>query len=202
MKAFKVPLILLFTGLLLFSVLSYFSAVNESYQKYADGEYCLRFHACTSGGSGGVPEGETDPDQLKTLLLMSDGVEVYVSDPHDGLCTVYFRNVTIGDYPVSRLTIDPDDLDYFYGREVYAKDDYILILSQLSDDDIEAGAVNSAEAKNPAFRGYETEIFFMVSLFGVILLYILLICKMDIGLYIDAVFLGIVNIVWAVIVYS
>ncbi len=201
MKVQKVLLIILFTGLFISDVLSFFNARSTSYQKYIDGEYEFRYHAETIGGSGGVPSGVRDANELRTLLLASNDVDVYVSDPDGQTCTVYYDNVMIEDYPIARLSIDEDDLDYFLGKKVYTEQEYALMLSRLSDEDIEAGAINDKEAKHPLLNGYKTDFFFMISLFALILFILMGCLNMDIGFYIAAVFLGVINIVWVAIIY-
>ena len=67
-------------------------------------------------------EDNSDP---KTLLLRTSGVSVYAVDPHNGVCTVYYGDSIIEDFPVANLSFGNDDAGYFYGTEKYTFEEYV-----------------------------------------------------------------------------
>ena len=115
---------------LTYSILDYNMAKHQSYDKYVAGEYTFRQTAYTVDTHAdtwwATPEAQNaDYSDPRTMLLCSNNMDVYVENPHDGVCTVYYGEHVIHDFPISNLRFENDDEDYFYGKKRYSYDEYI-----------------------------------------------------------------------------
>ena len=67
--------------------------------------------------------------------MISDGWKVYVSKPHDGLCTViYGKDTVVEDFPLANLQLETEDTGYFYGTKKYSRKEYINVLSEMTKE--------------------------------------------------------------------
>jgi len=142
----KVFILTLMVGLIAFAVFGYKSAADISYESYVSGDYFFRYRATTFNDDNGVVLTYIDMTKTRNILWFSNNLEVLVSDPHDGVCTVFYNNEVIEDYPIGKLHINHEDADYFYGRKTYTESQYLDKLNSLTSQDINNGAINNANA--------------------------------------------------------
>ena len=138
---------------LIYAVSDYFIAMRQSYDKYVSGEYYFRQKAYTVDTHSDswvlTPEAQnTDYSDPKNVLLSSNNVSVYAVDPHDGVCTVYYGDNVIEDFPISNLRFENDDAEFFYGRKTYTYDEYIDIVGKMSKDELKSLRVSDKRMAN------------------------------------------------------
>lgn len=125
---------------LIYSVSSYFAAMRKSYDKYLEGEYFFSFKATTISAHTSSDWTSTseipgiDNSDQKVNLICTAGSEVYAADPHNGICTVYYNDNVIKDFPVSNLRFANDGADHFYGTKTYTYEEYIDVVKNADED--------------------------------------------------------------------
>ena len=154
----RVLLILLMFSFLFFGVGDYYFSMQDSYNRYLEGEYFFRYKATT------VPVMQTDSwfDSIENfetvssvdfsdtmnLLLYADGMEVYACCPHDGVCTVIYGSQTVDDFPVYNLSFSGDDAELFNGTKQYTFEEYIEIVNNLTSDQLKSDLVSDKRMAN------------------------------------------------------
>ncbi len=160
MKKSRLVCILIMIGCLILVTAEYFFARNRSYTKYLSGEYFFREAAYTVNIHMNDNWWATDQAQNmdhtdpKNLLKLSNNAKVYVSNPHDGLCTVnYGKDTVIEDYPLADLRLDCEDTGYFYGTKKYTLKEYTDKLKSMSKDELKSYKVSDKRMAD--YIGYE-----------------------------------------------
>ena len=126
--------LIIIVACLIYSVSDYFAAMRRSYNMYVEGEYYFRYEATIvnqhmNDDWWATPEAQnTDYSDPKNMLLRTPNETVYAAGPHDGVCTVYYGDNVIEDFPVSVLKFEGDDAEYFKGSKTYTYDEYIAQL--------------------------------------------------------------------------
>ena len=137
---------------LIFAIGDYFYSKRDSYNKYKSGEYFFRARATTvptSQDDWWTPEAQArDYSDSKNVLMSSSNATVYAYDPDGAFCTVLYGDKVIENFPISRLTIEKEDLRDFYGTEKYSYKEYIRILDNLSKKEFNNGRVSSKSMRN------------------------------------------------------
>lgn len=150
----KIAFIIIFSSVI-FSISDYFYTMQESYNKYLDGEYFFRYRATTKlamdqdAWFDSIENFELassmDFADTKTMLLYGGEFDVYACNPHDGICTVLYGTQTVDDFPVTNLQFSGDDEAYFYGTKQLTYDEYIDYVKSLSKDQLESELVSSSK---------------------------------------------------------
>ena len=126
--------LIIIVACLIYSVSDYFAAMRRSYNMYVEGEYYFRYEATivnrhTNDDWWATPEAQnTDYSDPKNMLLRTTNETVYAAGPHNGVCTVFYGDKVIEDFPVSVLKFADGDADYFKGSKLYSYDEYIAQL--------------------------------------------------------------------------
>ena len=138
---------------LVFSVSDYFYTMQDSYNRYLEGEYFFRYKAKTILAMDQDAWFESvenfdyisskDFSDTKTMLLYAGEFDVYACDPHDGVCTVIYGSQTVEDFPVSNLWFSGDDADYFYGTKKLTYEEYIDYVKSLSPEQLDSVLVST-----------------------------------------------------------
>jgi hypothetical protein len=98
---------------------------------YVEGEYYFKYEATivnqhTNDDWWATPEAQnTDYSDPKNMLLRTTNETVYAVGPHNGVCTVFYGDKVIEDFPLSVLKFAGDDADYFKGAKKYTYDEYL-----------------------------------------------------------------------------
>ena len=118
----------------IFAISDYFFTMQDSYNRYLEGEYFFRYKAKTmlamdqDAWFDSVENFEyvssKDFSDTKTMLLYGGESEVYACNPHDGVCTVIYGSQTVDDFPLTNLQFSGDDAEYFYGTKLLSYDEY------------------------------------------------------------------------------
>ena len=125
---------------LIYSISDYFIAMHRSYDMYLAGDYYFKqttlvVNPHMSDDWWATPEAQnTDYSDPKNMLLRTTGTSVYAFGPHDGVCTVYYGDNVIEDFPISNLQFENDDAEYFYGRKTYTYEEYLDRIEQIIKD--------------------------------------------------------------------
>lgn len=142
MKKRRLAFALLILSCLILGIFEYFSQQKRSYDKYLSGEYYFRYSAHTinihkNDDWWATEEAQnTDYTIPKNTLKRTDNVKVWVCNPHNGLCTVYYgKDTVIEDYNIADLRLDDIDTGYFYGTKKYTLKEYVDILKRMSKDE-------------------------------------------------------------------
>lgn len=106
--------------------------MKGSYQKYLDGTYYFRARAYTVMGQGAYSAPSSDASGQMNGLLLSQGHLVYVSNPHSGTCDLVDGNYHCGNFPMSHLNINKDDLDLFNDTHSLTYDEYTDKVREIS----------------------------------------------------------------------
>ena len=123
--------LIIIVACLIYSVSDYFAAMHRSYNMYVEGEYYFRYEATIvnqhmNDDWWATPEAQnTDYSDPKNMLLRTTNETVYAVHPHNGVCTVFYGDKVIEDFPVSVLKFEGDDAEYFKGSKTYTYDEYI-----------------------------------------------------------------------------
>ena len=149
MKKRRVVSVSLIIACFLISVFDYYSNLNSSYKKYLSGEYFFREKAKTiniheNDNWWATDEAQnTDYSDPKNMLKRTSGATVYVSNPHNGLCTVWYgKETTIEDYSLADLELECEDTGYFYGTKQYTLKEYKEVLSRMSKEELKSPLVS------------------------------------------------------------
>ncbi len=151
---------------LIYAVSDYFIAMRQSYDKYLSGEYSIRQKAYTVETHGDnwwlTSEAQNkDYSDPKNVLLSSNNTEVYVEDPHDGVCTVYYGKNVIEDFPVSNLKFEnEDDEALFNGSKTYTYEEYIDIVKGMDKDQLKSNRVSDKKIAN--FKQVKYSMFILI----------------------------------------
>ena len=111
--------------------------MHLSYDTYLAGDYYFKQTALVvnpniSDDWWATPEAQnTDYSDPKNMLLRTTGTSVFAVGPHNGVCTVYYGDNVIEDFPVSNLQFENDDADYFYGRKTCTYEEYLGKIEQI-----------------------------------------------------------------------
>ena len=156
----KIAFIVIISSVI-FSISDYFYTMQESYNKYLEGEYFFRYKATTilameqdawmTSLDNFEYVSSMDFADTKTMLLYGGEMEVYACNPHDGICTVIYGSQTVEDFPVSNLRFSGNDADYFNGTKQLTYDEYIDYVKRLSEDQLNSDLVSSN--KMASFNG-------------------------------------------------
>ena len=169
--------LIIIVACLIYSVSDYFAAMRRSYNMYVEGEYYFKYEATivnqhTNDDWWATPEAQnTDYSDPKNMLLRTTNETVYAAGPHNGVCTVYYGDKVIEDFPVSVLKFEGDDAEYFKGSKTYTYDEYISQVRSVVIAKEEDHRLNSKEMCS--FEQYK---FFMIgficldAVFGFILI--------------------------------
>lgn len=188
MKKSRLVCILIMIGCLFLVVGEYMFAKKRSYNRYLSGEYFFREAAYTinihKDDNWWATEQAQNMDRTdpKNLLKLSNNVKVYVSNPHDGLCTVnYGKDTVIEDYPLADLRLECEDTGYFYGTKKYTLKEYTDKLKSMTKDDLKSYKVS--DKKMASFIGYgESLLMVLAAVAGVMFIsFILYRSEMDFG---------------------
>ena len=175
-------------GCLFLVVGEYMFAKKRSYNRYLSGEYFFREAAYTinihKDDNWWATEQAQNMDRTdpKNLLKLSNNVKVYVSNPHDGSCTVnYGKDTVIEDYPLADLRLECEDTGYFYGTKKYTLKEYTDKLKSMTKDDLKSYKVS--DKKMASFIGYgESLLMVLAAVAGVMFIsFILYRSEMDFG---------------------
>ena len=160
MKKSRLVCILIMVICLILVVAEYMFAKKRSYNKYLSGEYYFREVAYTinihKNDTWWATEEAQNTDYTipKNALKRTDNVKVYVSNPHDGLCTVnYGKDTVIEDYSLADLRLECEDTGYFYGTKKYTLKEYTDKLKSMTKDELKSYKVS--DKKMASFIGYE-----------------------------------------------
>lgn len=136
-----------------FSISDYFYTMQDSYNKYLDGEYFFRYKATTklamdqdawmTSLDNFEYVSSMDFSDTKTMLLYGGESDVYACNPHDGVCTVIYGSQVVDDFPVTNLQFSGDDEAYFNGTKQLTYDEYIDYVKNLSEDQLNSDLVSS-----------------------------------------------------------
>ena len=165
MKKRRVVFVSLIIACFLYAVFDYYSKLNSSYKKYLSGEYFFREKAQTINIHANDNWWATDEAQSldygdpKNMLKVNSGLTVYVSNPHDGLCTVWYgKDTVIEDYPLADLELESKDTGYFYGTKQYTLKEYKEVLGKMSKEELKSPLVS--DRKMAGFVGLKQYILF------------------------------------------
>jgi hypothetical protein len=156
----KIAFIIIISSVI-FSISDYFYTMQDSYNRYLEGEYFFRYRATTvlamdqDAWMSSIENFEyvssMDFSDTKTMLLYGGETDVYACNPHDGICTVIYGSQTVEDFPVSNLRFAGDDEAYFNGTKQLTYDEYIDYVKSLSKEQLESDMVSSS--KMASFNG-------------------------------------------------
>lgn len=156
----KIAVIIIISSVI-FAISDYFFTMQDSYNRYLEGEYFFRYKAKTmlamdqDAWFDSVENFEyvssKDFSDTKTMLLYGGESEVYACNPHDGVCTVIYGSQTVDDFPLTNLQFSGDDAEYFYGTKLLSYDEYISYVKSLTDDQLHSDLVSSE--KMASFNG-------------------------------------------------
>ena len=156
----KIAVIIIISSVI-FAISDYFFTMQDSYNRYLEGEYFFRYKAKTmlamdqDAWFDSVENFEyvssKDFSDTKTMLLYGGESEVYACDPHDGVCTVIYGSQTVDDFPLTNLQFSGDDAEYCYGTKLLSYDEYISYVKSLTDDQLHSDLVSSE--KMASFNG-------------------------------------------------
>ena len=169
MKKRRLACIFIIIGCLISVSFEYFSQRKKSYDRYLSGEYYFRYSAHTinihkNDTWWATEEAQnTDYSDPKNMLKMSSNAKVWVCNPHNGLCTVYYGKETIiEDYNIADLQLDDEDTGYFYGTKKYTLKEYTEILKGMTKDELKSKRVST---KNMArFVDLKTDMLMMAAI--------------------------------------
>lgn len=156
----KIAVIIIISSVI-FAISDYFFTMQDSYNRYLEGEYFFRYKAKTmlamdqDAWFDSVENFEyvssKDFSDTKTMLLYGGESEVYACNPHDGVCTVIYGSQTVDDFPLTNLQFSGDDAEYFYGTKLLSYDEYKSYVKSLTDDQLHSDLVSSE--KMASFNG-------------------------------------------------
>lgn len=169
--------LIIIVACLIYSVSDYFAAMRRSYNMYVEGEYYFKYEATivnqhTNDDWWATPEAQnTDYSDPKNMLLRTTNETVYAVHSHDGVCTVFYGDKVIKDFPVSVLKFADGDAEYFKGSKTYTYDEYIsqvrsVVKAKEEDNRLSSKAMCSFEQYKLFMIGFVC----IDAVFGVILI--------------------------------